>query len=184
MSAAGPVPGATASSLGELPRALQALRAGLGELPALLREVDAVAAKTKLLGFNAAILAAQAGSEGRSFAIVAEQMKALNQRAEAATKRLHLTVDGLQRAAARATELREAAPRDARDPPAFAHAPRGFDPTGGTSMPTPRPPPPQEVPDVPAPPERPAPEVVEVPAAPEIPELPRTPPGPEVEKLP
>lgn len=125
----------------------------------MLREVDAVASKTKLLGFNASILAAQAGSEGRSFAIVAEQMKALNQRAEAATKRLHLCVDGLQRAVARALEVQ---------------------PNQGGLMDTPRPPHASDTPESPAPPQSPTPEVRPVSPTPEVPELPGPPMSPEV----
>lgn len=142
-----------------LQRALRTLRQGLGELPAMLREVDAVASKTKLLGFNASILAAQAGSEGRSFAVVAEQMKALNQRAEAATKRLHLCVDGLQRAAARALEVQ---------------------PNQGGFMDTPRSPHAFAAPESPAPPEGPTPEVQPVSPEPEVPKLPEPPTAPEV----
>lgn len=72
----------------------------LAELLRLAKEVEDVAAKTKLLGFNAAIVAAQAGEHGKPFLVVAEQMKALNQRTyqaahalEDAHRRLHATVD-------------------------------------------------------------------------------------------
>lgn len=144
---------------------MQLLQHGLGELPTLLGEVDAVASKTKLLGFNAAILAAQAGREGRSFAIVAEQMKALNQRAEASTRKLHLLVDGLQRALNRAN-------RALTPEPTYV----GTAPAERSTMTTPRPELPKEVPEVPAIPERPQPEVREVPSTPHGPEIPAKPP--------
>lgn len=64
------------------------------------KEIHDVAAKTKLLGFNAAIVAAQAGEQGKSFAVVAEQMKALNLRSLAAAKTLSERTQALVRAMA------------------------------------------------------------------------------------
>ena len=81
--------------------AVATLRDTIDGLTPVLHEFAAVAAKTKLLGFNASIVAAQAGSEGRSFAVVAEQMKSLNQRATVATGLLSAQVDALQRGARR-----------------------------------------------------------------------------------
>ena len=84
----------------------EALVRGVAEIGTLTAELQDVVAKTKLLGFNAAIVAAQAGEQGRSFGVVAEQMKALNQRALRAVRQLLLE----QRALASACAAAEPAP--------------------------------------------------------------------------
>lgn len=76
------------------------LQHALDDILQVTKEIDDVAAKTKLLGFNAAIVAAQAGEQGKSFAVVADQMKALNVRSLAAARALSERTQALARAVA------------------------------------------------------------------------------------
>jgi methyl-accepting chemotaxis protein len=56
------------------------------EIGAVIDVIDDVANETGLLALNAAIIAAQAGEHGRSFSVVAEQVKRLAARVSASTK--------------------------------------------------------------------------------------------------
>ena len=56
------------------------------EIGSILHVIDEVAAQTNLLSLNAAILAAQAGEHGKSFIVVADEIKRLAEKTSASTK--------------------------------------------------------------------------------------------------
>jgi methyl-accepting chemotaxis protein len=58
------------------------------EIGSILHVIDEVAAQTNLLSLNAAILAAQAGEHGKSFIVVADEIKRLAEKTSASTKEI------------------------------------------------------------------------------------------------
>src|SRR5262245_49218612 len=74
---------------------------GVGDV---VRVIQEIAEKTNLLALNASIIAAQAGEHGRSFAVVAAEIKALAQRTAASTKQISEQIRGVQEESERATD--------------------------------------------------------------------------------
>lgn len=64
-----------------------------GEIGRIVNIIGEVTGKTNLLALNASIIAAQAGEFGKSFAVVAEEVKLLAQRTTSSTKEIELMVD-------------------------------------------------------------------------------------------
>jgi methyl-accepting chemotaxis protein len=81
--------------------ALAARMVGVGEV---VRVIQEIAEKTNLLALNASIIAAQAGEHGRSFAVVASEIKALAQRTATSTKQIGELIRGVREETERATE--------------------------------------------------------------------------------
>lgn len=75
--------------------------AGIGDVVRVIQEITE---KTNLLALNASIIAAQAGQHGRSFAVVAREIKALAQRTAASTKEITEQIRGVQEETERATQ--------------------------------------------------------------------------------
>jgi methyl-accepting chemotaxis protein len=75
--------------------------AGIGDV---VRVIQEIAEKTNLLALNASIIAAQAGEHGRSFAVVAQEIKALAQKTATSTKKISEQIRGVQEESERAME--------------------------------------------------------------------------------
>jgi methyl-accepting chemotaxis protein len=70
----------------------------------ILRVIEEVTRQTNLLALNAAILAAQAGEQGKGFAVVSEEIKNLADRTAGSTREIGQLIENIQREARDATE--------------------------------------------------------------------------------
>jgi len=75
---------------------IQDLVTRVGEIDAIREVIDDVADETNLLALNAAIIAAQAGDHGRSFSVVADEIKELAERVLMSTKEISDVIRAVQ----------------------------------------------------------------------------------------
>jgi methyl-accepting chemotaxis protein len=84
---------------------------GLGdriqEIGAIVDVIDDVADETNLLALNAAIIAAQAGDQGRAFSVVADEIKDLADRVLASTKEISALIRSVQEESTNAVDAIE-----------------------------------------------------------------------------
>jgi methyl-accepting chemotaxis protein len=86
--------------------AAQSVIRGLGgrtqEIGEIIDVIDDVAEETNLLALNAAIIAAQAGENGRAFSVVAEEIKSLADRVLSSTREIEQVIRSVQEEASNA----------------------------------------------------------------------------------
>ncbi|MCP5057427.1 MAG: HAMP domain-containing protein [bacterium] len=80
------------------------LAARMAAIGAIVNVIDDVADETNLLALNAAIIAAQAGDQGRSFSVVADEIKDLADRVLTSTKEIGDLIRAVQSEAVNATD--------------------------------------------------------------------------------
>ena len=80
----------------------------------ILDVINTVADQTNLLSFNAAIIAAQAGEHGQSFAVVSEEIRKLAEQTSASTGEIAALIADIQRESTRAVKAIEAGTREVK----------------------------------------------------------------------
>ncbi len=86
-------------------RVVSGLAERMQEIGAIVDVIDDVADETNLLALNAAIIAAQAGDQGRAFSVVADEIKDLADRVLANTKEIGGLIRAVQTESTSAAEL-------------------------------------------------------------------------------
>ena len=91
-------------SSGQVSRMISLVSERIEEIDEILRFITDITGKTNLLALNAAIIAAQAGAQGKGFGVVADEINELAQNTKAQTNRIAKVIEGIREEVARTSE--------------------------------------------------------------------------------
>ena len=88
--------GAIKESSAQVSKTISLVSDRIEEIDEILRFITDITGKTNLLALNAAIIAAQAGAQGKGFGVVADEINGLAQSTKAQTNRIAEVIEGLR----------------------------------------------------------------------------------------